>query len=292
MREINEADIRQVLHYFSFFHYPPSFTEIYTFLKKKCSKTRLVSILEKMVKKKSLTNLKSTNFLVKNDDRYTLGEYSKGMKNEELKIKNWIVRERYSRNKIQKIQTFLKILFSFPQIKLVGLSGTVSMMNAQEKDDIDLFIITAKKRLWTARMISLVMAQLFGLRRKAGKTKARDKICLNLFFDESNLAISRYKQTEYVAHEVLQMKSLINKNYTYEHFLNKNKWVYDIFPNVKKPVFLKKNTKITNNFIGNFIEFCLKKLQLISIKLHQTNEIVTNTQLWFFPQDFEKKLKV
>ena len=36
-----------------------------------------------------------------------------------------------------------------------------------------------------------------------------NKVCLNLFFDESDLAVPKFKRSEYVAHEVLQMKPLV-----------------------------------------------------------------------------------
>jgi hypothetical protein len=86
------------------------------------------------------------------------------------------------------------------------------------------------------------------------------------------------------------MKPVTNKNFTYEKFLDKNKWVYTFFPNAKKPI-VQKIANNNPNFIGNVLEFILKKLQLTIIKLHQTSEIVTDTQLWFFPDDFERKIK-
>ncbi|MBI3366597.1 hypothetical protein HY041_03145, partial [Candidatus Roizmanbacteria bacterium] len=132
---IIEQDILDTLRYFIFFNYIPTFEEIYTFLKKKLSKRRLANILEKM-KGKEIVKMSLSL------ERYTLGEYSKKTQNIKLKIRN-------SDCKINKIQLYIQILSFFPQIKLVGLSGTVAMMNAKEKDDIDLFIISAKKRIWT-----------------------------------------------------------------------------------------------------------------------------------------------
>lgn len=274
-----EANVIQVIQYFSFFKYVPNFEEIHTFLKRKVSKKHLTGILEKMTKENSLTRKlvnSVTGFM------YTTPQYS-------IYFRNRLIRQQISKNKLKKIRLFIKLISWLPQIQLVGLSGTVAMMNAKEKDDIDLFIVTAKKRLWTARIIGLILAELLGVRRKPGESEARDKVCMNLFFDESNLSVPKHKQTEYVAHEVLQMKPLINKNFTYERFLNKNKWVYKIFPNAKR-LEIRKRTQHNLNFLGNLLEFYLKKLELTIIKQHQTNEIVTDTQLWFFPEDFEKKL--
>ncbi len=301
-----EAKVLQTIQYFSFFKYPPTFAEIYTFLRKKTSKKRLASILEKMEKKKLVRKHFSLKPSSLDTQRYTLGEYNKKIKDQRSKIKDWSKREEYSRKKIKKIQLFLKILSLFPQIQLVGLSGTVAMMNADEKDDIDLFIITAKNRLFTGRFIAILLAIILGLKRQREDPRFtfhvlrhKDKVCLNLFFDESDLHVPKHKQTKYVAHEVLQMKPLIVKNDIYQRFLAANEWVSRLFPNavllISKSQF-PISKQISNiripipNFLTKAIEKILKSLQLYFINKHRTTEIITDTQLWFHPEDFEFKL--
>ena len=44
--------------------------------------------------------------------------------------------------------------------------------------------------------------------------------------------------------------------------------------------------------IFNKIESIFKKVQLSLINRHRTTEIITSTQLWFHPDDFEKKIKL
>src|SRR3989338_8255761 len=53
-----EKAIIDVLTYFSFFNYPPTFEEIYTFLKKKASKRRITAILKNMEKKSLVVSWK------------------------------------------------------------------------------------------------------------------------------------------------------------------------------------------------------------------------------------------
>jgi len=229
-----KSEILSVIKYFSFFNYFPTEDEIYLFLKTKTSRVKFKQILNEMA--------------IKN----TVGEYG-------IKVKSSLM-------KIKKIDRYVRLLSYFPQIKLIGLSGSVAMNNAKEEDDIDLFIITAKNRLFTARFIAILIAQLLNLKRfrvtrfalHATRTN-RDKVCLNLFFDESNLKVPKNKRTEYVAHEILQMKPLVNKNNTHMMFID--------------------------------FELFIKKLQLYFINKHKTNEIVTDTQLWFHPVDFNKKIK-
>jgi len=243
--------------------------------------------------------------------KYTPPQYSIGRKVSKRKLQNWPYR------------SYIKLLSLFPQIKLVGLSGSISMMNASEEDDIDLFIITAKNRLFTGRFIALVLAQILRLRRSRDSAKQflshesltsasrgplesekiafasshqhKNKVCLNLFFDESNLKVPKFKQTEFVGHEVLQMKPIIIKSNIYERFLKANEWVFRLFPNATPPVIPVKTgiqSKITLFIIiSNKVEQTLKSFQLYFINKHKTTEIITSSQLWFHPDDFGKKIK-
>ena len=285
-----EKKIISVLKYFSFFAYQPTLEEIHTFLPVKIDKNKL---------------------------KYTPPQYSiKEIKNLEFRIKN-------SKKKLNNLRfrLYIRLISLFPQIKLVGLSGSISMMNAKEDDDIDLFIITAKNRLFTGRLITLILAQLFGLRRNRETRESfnnetmkqlnnvfRNKVCLNLFFDESNLKVPKFKQTEFVGHEVLQMKPIMIKGDIYERFLKANPWVQAIFPNSTwiiskiKDQRSKTSSKLKSLKFKPVFDICAltfdlferlaKNFQLTSINRHRTTEIITSTQLWFHPDDFEKKIKI
>ena len=310
-----EKEIKSVLKYFSFFAYYPTSEEIYTFLQAKIDKNSLNIKLDRMVRQKLIVNCK---LKIENCDRYTVGEYSK-------KISD--IKYQISKKKLRNLRfrLYIKLVSLFPQIKLVGLSGSISMMNAGEEDDIDLFIITAKNRLFSSRFIALVLAQIFGLRRSrdsetqflsqrgplhpesekiafSSSHRHKDKVCLNLFFDESHLRVPKFKQTLFVGHEVLQMKPIIIKDNIYEKFLVANLWVQNIFPNSSwiiskiKDQRSKTNSKLKSlNFklgfdictlIFDLFEKVFKKLQLTSINRHRTTEIITSTQLWFHPNDY------
>ena len=198
-------------------------------------------------------------------------------------------RQTISRNKIQQKIHLLKFLGGLPWIKYLGISGTVSMLNAQPKDDIDLFVITKANKLWTARFWLIIITLILGVRRKPGDKNYRNKLCLNLFFSEANLKIPKRKQTQYVAHEILQLKTIVNKDETYEELLLANLWVSELFPQAPMPNYPR--VKRVEPFVGaRGMEKLLRRWQLFLINRHRTQEIVTDTQLWFFPDDFEKKL--
>jgi len=325
-----EKDIIRTIKYFALFDYPPTEDEIYCFLRNSASFDRFNAILKKKVKKRVITTQKS--------NRYTVGEYRIKISNIKYQISknsnaamkqcnNFIKRFNNSQKKLRswRFRLYIKLLSLFPQIKLVGLSGSMAMMNAGLDDDIDLFIITAKNRLFTARFIAVVISYLLGVKRKRVDAKVKipvlsqspgfpaegegeadekhgiepsqNKICLNLFFDKSDLAVPSFKRSEFVAHEVLQMKPIINKTQTYEKFLQANSWVGKIFPNsiinklrITDYGLIRNSQFAIGQLINNWLEQSLKSFQLNLINRHKTTEIITAKQLWFHPDDFSRKL--
>lgn len=280
-----------MIKYFSFFDYAPDFAEIYRFLPVAATTIKVQRSLEKLIKEKRLSE---------KGKRYTPGEY-------QYKLKEQRTRYRSSQQKLGKIKPYLNLLKVFPQVKFVGLSGSLAMLNAKKNDDIDLFVITDQNRLWTGRLICLLLATFFG-RRTFNDQHSNDKLCLNLFFDSLKMEIRTKKRSFYVAHEVLQLKPLLNKDHTYERFLAANNWVFRLFPNAQAQSI---NRGLTYNLLGigkgarsaelpsshqklhvfaSLLENLLKKLQFYLINRHKTTEIITDTQLWFFPDDFETKI--
>ncbi|MFN4212839.1 MAG: hypothetical protein ACK4FL_02655 [Microgenomates group bacterium] len=334
-----EIGILRVLHYFSFFEYSPTFEEIYTFLPIKTSKIALKKALLNLERRKKIKKIDIRYSIFDIGNKYTPVEYSIKSKNYPISNIQYPIsyKKRYETSKKKlgnwKLRLYLKLLSFFPQIRLVGLSGSIAMMNAKEEDDIDLFIITAKNRLFTGRFIALTLAQILGLRRSRDSAtqffitresyparggvpskvkkiafassynhKNKNKVCLNLFFDEANLSVPNFKKTEYVAHEILQMKPIINKHQTYEKFLWENRWIYRLFPNAQKDSrgLLKadfhgypRKSVIQNLWksLTDKVESLLRRLQLNIIRKHQTSEIITDTQLWFHPEDFGEKIQ-
>ena len=311
-----EDEVLKTIWYFSFFDYPPNFEEIHTFLGKKATKKKVEKVLGDLERQKKIKKEKDfkkvTRYMLQVTSKDTVGEYGKKLKikNEKIKIEKYNERYLFSQKKLEtwRVRLYLKILSFFPQIKLIGFSGSLAMMNADKDDDIDLFIITAKNRLFTGRFVAIILAKILGIHRFYNKryklhvTCYQDKVCLNLFFDESDLAVPDFKRNEYVAHEILQMKPIVNKDSVYERFLAANSWVFEIFPNAKevlsrkyKVLSIKKKKSLNTcylilNTFFNKIEQSLKVFQLHLINRHRTTEIITSTQLWFHPNDFYKRI--
>jgi hypothetical protein len=274
---MGHKSILHILQYFSFFSYPPTLDEIYIYLTVKTNRKELDKVLQNMVKNREILS-DGRYFSLKGTDNF-------------FDLKRH--REQISKGKIAKVKGYIRLVSYLPWIKLVGFSGSIAMQNASEEGDVDLFIITAKDRVWTTRFFTIMIAQLLGLR----KTTSTHRICLNLFFDRNYVTVPLEKRNEYVAHEVVQMKPVINKKQTYEYFLNMNRWILDFFPNVSFLV-IEDHYKIDNTiivqryfkWIGDIVEQLFKYIQLKIINKRNTGEHIKGNQLWLIQDDFERKI--
>jgi len=128
----------------------------------------------------------------------------------------------------------VRVLRLIPFIKMVAVTGNLAMRNANQEDDIDFLIITQRKRLWLSRFLAVVLLELLGKRRRPEEKEVKDKICLNMFLDEDHLEMSEKQQNLFSAHEILQLKSLYEKDKFYDKFLDQNRWVKKFLANWKK----------------------------------------------------------
>lgn len=283
-----ESHILDVVRYFHIFQYAADERQLYTFLSKKVSKNAFNEALEKLVRQKKLVKGEMS---MPPGSIYAMGGHS-------ILLKKRIARKVQTEKKLQNLKRYSHILHTSPWIRMVGISGSCSMDNAKANDDVDFFIITTKNRLWLGRAWAIVVAKLLGVHRSRRDRAVSGKACLNMFFDEQDLIIPESKKNLYIAHEVVQMR-LINMPvgaYHHRKFLQSNQWIKAYFPNFRMPKSQKDvGIMLTNQnplmvILGAVLEPLAKHLQLAIMKPHITKERISNTQLWFFPKDFEKKI--
>lgn len=192
-----------------------------------------------------------------------------------------------------------QLLSKIPTVLFVGVTGSLAMKSAKEESDIDLMIITKKGTLWTTRILAILCLRAFGFKtRVPGNSEERDRLCTNLWIDESALTIPNFKKSAYTAHEVLQVVPLVNKNNTYEHWLISNAWVWDYWPYVRKmPNSVHEKSisfKEQNSLWGMcllVVEVFLKWIQYKYMKRKKTREIVNSSEAYFHPFDWNDYVK-
>lgn len=205
----------------------------------------------------------------------------------ETSVYQRILRDRVSVRKLEIAKRAARLLSPFFGIKMVGITGSLAMKNAAEGSDIDLIIVTKKNFLWATRLTiyGVILITGFGFRRW-GKGELRDKLCLNIWLDESDLSWSRSERNIYSAHEIAQILPLVDKDNTYQEFLSKNKWVLKFWPNAVKIEKSKIKKLAEPNRILGFINLLAYKVQRWYMRLKITREVVTPTRALFHPVDW------
>lgn len=212
------------------------------------------------------------------------------------KNKSRLQREKYSLKKLVIARNASKLISKIPTVLFIGITGSLAMMNSSRESDIDLMIITKKNWLWTTRLLSYLVTWLLGFKTRRPKDNLeKDKLCLNIWLDESDLVWGKNDRNIYTAHEIAQIVPLFNKNKTYEKVLYLNHWILSFWPRATK-VISNKDIKIlivqkTNHFISiYFISWLIEKiafeLQYFYMKSKITREVVTPTRAIFHPNDW------
>jgi hypothetical protein len=198
-----------------------------------------------------------------------------------------LLKNRISEKKMAIAKKTSNIISLFPTVKMVGVTGSLAMKNSGEDGDIDLFVITKKGSLWTTRLLILLTLKLTGIKtRRFNDTNQKDKVCLNMWIDESDLIWGAKDRNIYTAHEIAQIIPLINKDKTYEKFLEKNKCILNYWPSAVR---IKKLKEISIQRSFNFlIEELAFRLQYLYMKGKISRETVTKTKALFHPQNWGK----
>jgi hypothetical protein len=107
-----------------------------------------------------------------------------------------------------------------PFVRMVALTGSLAVNNADEDDDIDYLIVTAAGRVWLARAMTMLVVRFAALR---GVT-----LCPNYLLSETALALPQHDV--YTARELMQMRPIAG-GAVHARMLAANAWCRDLLPN-------------------------------------------------------------
>jgi len=272
-----DRQINRVFEYFSYFGYPPTLEEIHSFISKNISKSNLEKTLFLKVKKRSVLKIE-----IENIPRFQLLRFRD-------KIRGFEKRYYHSRKLIKSSFQYLKILGIIPDLRYLGISGSLSMKNASKDSDIDIFVITKAEKIWSVRYALLLYKSALRL----FVPEIGLKLCFNLFFAENGLLVGKQKRTEYIGHELFQLMSIVNKDSTYEKLLVANFWTMKIFPNVQLNYSKKQETikSMQQAKRKSFVESFLSVIQKRWLNIRNYSFQEKSGQLWLIQRDFEERIK-
>jgi hypothetical protein len=125
----------------------------------------------------------------------------------------------------QPARRFVRVLRLVPFVRMIAITGALSMNNSGAGDDIDVLIVTAPDRVWLTRAFAIALVY-------AGKL-CGDTLCPNYVISERALVLERH--TLFVAHEFVQMVPVYGRD-VYDRMCAANSWIQTILPNAKRPV--------------------------------------------------------
>jgi hypothetical protein len=240
------ASILKVLAYFDLFDYPVLAEEILYFLDTEVEGSELNAELEALTTEKCLFR---TGDLYSLQDKPALAERRiRGNKRADELLP---VAARISR-----------LLYQFPYVRGIGISGSLSKHFADENADIDYFIITRSNRLWIARTFMHLFKKLSYLRGR------QHWYCMNYYIDEEALEIK--EKNIFTATEMITLLPA-SGNGGLVKFFDANDWATDWLPHYRErrrqaegpahSSFLKKALeKLFDNRLGDRLDDFLQQL--------------------------------
>lgn len=230
--------------YFDIFNHPLKLEELAAIQNLNLEETK--TILATYQKQKTIFEL---------NEFYSISEEIKSL------IKQRKEKELRAKSYFTKLPFYVKIIKSFPFVKGIAISGSLSKGVMHDDGDIDYFIITSKNRLWICRTLLILFKKIFLL-------NSRKYFCLNYFVDEDNLEIK--DKNIFTAVEIKHLLPVYNFNLI-SQLKQENLWTNSYFKGATTSLQKIQETKggsifktvLENVISGNFAE----KLDLFFMRL-------------------------
>ncbi len=155
-------------------------------------------------------------------------------------------RERKSRAHLDAHRWLLNIICAVPYTRLVALSGSAAHLNLGRDADLDLFIITRGKQVWSVTVTILLLAKLFRRRKLA---------CVNFVLSDERLELDQ--QDLFTANQIIHLRPLTGAA-VHARFLAANPFVAEFYPN-----FSPTDTEMTEHRESRVIEKIRRGLELL-----------------------------
>jgi hypothetical protein len=129
------------------------------------------------------------------------------------------VREARSHQFLRHHRRLLSLVCALPYVKMAALSGSIAHLNLEGNGDLDLFIITKGRHVWSVTVGVVLLAKLLRRRRT---------VCANFVISDAALALDQ--QDLFTASQIIHLKPLVGGD-VYSRFIAANPFVTRFYPN-------------------------------------------------------------
>ncbi len=291
LNNILKEAIVKTIAYFDMFDFPLTDFEIWQYSEVSCELEDVTKILESGMK----------------NIQYQDGFYFLDVRREIIEKR--MRRYNYTDRKIKRVKFLCRIFRFIPWINLVAIGNLVGQHNLRDEGDIDMFVITQKKRIWISRFFCVVITKILGWRPT--KEDSRDKICLSFFISEDKLDLFNLRldgEDIYFRYWLAGLLPIYDSRNYYEQFMNANKWLKQELPNlvyrtissriIIKPIMSRYAKEIIDLFIGGlepqFKNWQMKimPLDLKNLANKGTDVIIKDNILKFHDNDRRKYYQI
>ena len=200
-----ESKILRTLLYFDIFHHPMRFAEIHQYLHGLAD--------DKDSLRKSLDRLVSLGLIHSGEGFYSLRKV-------EVLSRRRLDGEAQAMRALKTAKKYSSIIASFPFVRGVCISGSLSKGYMDARTDIDYFVITHPGRLWLSRTLLVLF-------KKVILFNSKKHFCVNYFISADNLRIP--DQNIFTATEAASLIPMYNPS-LYSQLLAANPWIKLFFP--------------------------------------------------------------
>ncbi len=128
-------------------------------------------------------------------------------------------RESRSRAFLGRHRRLLTLVSAIPYLRLAALSGSIAHLNLEGDGDLDLFIVTRGRHVWSVTVAVVILAKLMGRRRI---------LCANFVVADSHLCLDQ--RDLFTASQIVHLKPLVGPD-VFREFVAANPFVGRFYPN-------------------------------------------------------------
>lgn len=121
------------------------------------------------------------------------------LRGRQASVRRRLARHVIAQYKWRLARRLVRWLAVVPFVRMIAGSGSLALSNTRPESDLDMFVIVQAGRIWTARLLLLLVAQFLGRRRKHWDRLAPDRLCLNHYVTDEALTMPPAVRNLYTA---------------------------------------------------------------------------------------------